>query len=69
MRRAARLSVLERCAVIVLGVYLAGAGLNVLTRGDVMYANYLHWPVAAPIALTIGIVLVVAGLRLRPGNE
>jgi hypothetical protein len=69
MRRDARLSVVECCAVIVLGVYLAAVGVNVLTLGDVVYANYLHWPVAAPIALAIGIVLVVVGLRLRPHSR
>lgn len=33
--------------------------------GDVMYSNYLRWPVAAPIALVIGVVLMVVGFRLR----
>ena len=60
-----RLATLERWAVIVAGIYLAGVGINVMTRGDVMYSNYLRWPVAAPIALVIGIILIVAGIRLR----
>jgi hypothetical protein len=65
MRRDARLRALERCAVLLLGIYLAGVGINVLTRGDTMYANWFHRPVAAPIALTIGIILIVAGFRLH----
>ena len=65
MRRDAQLAALERCAVMVLGVYLAGVGINVLTQGDVMYSNYLRWPVAAPIALMIGVLLVVMGFRLH----
>ena len=65
MNRDDRLVALERCAVVVLGVYLAGVGINALTQADVMYANYLRWPVAAPIALIIGITLVVVGFRLH----
>lgn len=65
MNRDPRLATLERWAVIVAGIYLAGVGINVLTRGDVIYSNYLRSPVAAPIAFVIGIVLIVVGLRLR----
>lgn len=65
MNRDPRLATLERWAVIVAGIYLAGVGINVLTRGAVIYSNYLRSPVAAPIALVIGIILVVAGFRLR----
>ena len=65
MTRDARLSALERCAITVLGVYLAGAGINALTRGQVMYRNWFRWPVAAPIAVIIGIILIVVGFRLH----
>ena len=65
MNRDPRLATLERCAVVVAGIYLAGVGINVMTRGDVMYSNYLRWPVAAPIALIIGVVLMLIGFRLR----
>ena len=59
-----RLTTLERCAVVVAGIYLAAVGVNVLTRGDVIYSNYLRSPVAAPIALGIGVILIVSGFRL-----
>ncbi|HYR28047.1 MAG TPA: hypothetical protein VEU30_06245 [Thermoanaerobaculia bacterium] len=65
MNRDPRLATLERCTVVVAGIYLAGVGINVLTRGDVTYSNYLRWPVAAPIALIIGVVLMFIGFRLR----
>lgn len=65
MSRDARLAALERCAVIVAGLYLAGVGINFLTRGDVMYANYLRWPAAAPVAFIIGVSLIIIGFRLR----
>ena len=65
MKRDSRLSALERCAVLVLGIYLASVGLNVLTQGAVMYPNGFRWPVAAPIALTIGVILIVVGFRLH----
>ena len=65
MSRDRRLATLERCAVVAGGMYLAGVAVNVMTRGEAMYANYLRWPVAAPIALTIGIILMVAGFRLH----
>lgn len=60
-----RLTALERCAVIVLGLYLAGVGLQAIVAGESTYANYLRMPVAAPVAFVIGIVLIVAGLALR----
>ena len=63
MKQGTRLSALERSAVVVLGVYLAGVGINVLTRSSVMYSNYLRWPVAAPIALIVGVMLVVRGFQ------
>lgn len=65
MNRDPRLPTLERWAVIVAGIYLAGVGINVLTRGHVIYSNYLRSPVAAPIALVIGIILIAVGFRLR----
>lgn len=65
MNRDPRLATLERCAVVVTGIYLAGVGINVMTRGDVMYSNHLRSPVAAPIALILGVVLMFIGFRLR----
>jgi hypothetical protein len=56
---------LERCAIVVLGLYLAGAGIRALAAGHWMYPNYLRTEVAAPVSLVIGIVLIVAGLTLR----
>ena len=35
MKHDDRLSALERSAVVVLGIYLAGVGVHVLTQGDV----------------------------------
>ena len=64
MNRAARLAAYQRCAVVVLGVYLAGVGINVMTRGDVMYLNWLRSPVVAPVALIIGVILIAAGFNL-----
>ena len=61
----ARLAMLERCAVVVAGIYLAGVGINVMTRGGVTYANYLRWPASAPVALVVGVVLMVIGFRLH----
>lgn len=63
MKHDDRLSALERSAVVVLGIYLAGVGVHVLTQGDVMYTNYLRWPVVAPLALIIGVVLVFRGFH------
>ena len=48
-----------------LGVYLAATGANAIVAGRWMYQNYLHWPVAAPVALLIGAVMIVAGVGLR----
>lgn len=63
MRGDERLAALERCAVIVGGVYVAGVGINMLTRGYVRYANYLRWPAFAPFAVVVGVGLIVIGLR------
>lgn len=63
MKHDDRLAALERSAVVVLGIYLAGVGVDVLTQGDVLYTNYLRWPVAAPLALIIGVVLVFRGFQ------
>ena len=65
MSRDPQLATLERCAVVVAGIYFAGVGINVMTRGYVMYSNYLRWPAAAPVALVIGIILMVIGFRLH----
>lgn len=60
-----RLSALERLTIVMLGVYLATVGLHVLATPHVLYRNYLHSPVLAPIAVIIGIILIVAGLTMR----
>ena len=41
MNRDPQLATLERWAVVVAGAYLAGAGINVMTRGEMMYLNYV----------------------------
>lgn len=61
-----RLSPLERFTIVVLGVYLASVGLHVLGDHRVIYSNYLHRPVLAPVALIIGVILITAGLVMRP---
>ena len=48
-----------------LGVYLAAVGLNMALRGHVVYRNYLHTPVLAPIAVVIGVTLIIAAFVLR----
>jgi hypothetical protein len=63
--RPAHLVALERGAIVVLGLYLAGVGLNAITSGDSMYSNYLRWPVVAPIAVVIGVILIIGGLVLH----
>lgn len=63
--RRERLIALERCAIVVLGLYLTGVGMRALSAGQWMYANYLRSEVAAPVAIVIGVVLIVAGLTLR----
>jgi hypothetical protein len=49
----------------VLGLYLAGVGMRALAAGQWVYANYLRSAVAAPVAILIGVVLIVAGLTFR----
>ena len=56
---------LVRCTVIALGLYVAGSGFKAIGTGNLMYLNYLRAPVAAPVAIIIGVVLIVAGLVLR----
>lgn len=50
---------------MVLGLYLTGVGIRAMAEGHWMYANYLRSEVAAPVAIVIGVVLIVAGLTLR----
>jgi hypothetical protein len=56
---------IERLTVIVLGVYLAAVGLHMVLRGHPLYRNYLHTPVPAPVAVVLGLVLIIAGFVLR----
>jgi hypothetical protein len=58
-------SALERCTVVVLGIYLSAVGLHTIAAGNVLYRNYLRDPVFAPIAIVIGIVLIAAGVAIR----
>lgn len=60
-----RLIALERCAIVVLGMYLAGTGIHALGSGGWTYLNYVRSPVAAPIAIVIGVALIVAGFVVR----
>ena len=48
-----------------LGVYLSSVGIHMMTVGHLWYRNYLRSPVLAPIAIVIGIVLILAGFALR----
>ena len=52
---------LERCAIVALGVYLSAVGLHMAATGHLIYRNYLLAPVAAPVAIVIGVVIVAAG--------
>lgn len=53
---------LERSAVVVLGLYLVGVGLNaIISAGGWTYLNTLRSPVSAPIAISIGIALIAVG--------
>jgi hypothetical protein len=63
--RRERLIALERAAVVALGLYLIAVGLRVLAAGEWTYTNYIRSEVAAPVALLIGIVLIVAGASLQ----
>jgi len=56
---------LERLTVVMLGVYLSAVGVHMMTVGHLLYQNYLRSPVFAPIAIVIGIVLILAGVTLR----
>jgi hypothetical protein len=61
------LILLERCAVVVLGLYLVGVGLNaIVTTGGWTYLNSMRSPVAAPVAIGIGIVLIAGGFAPAP---
>ena len=53
--------ILERVALLVLGIYLAGGGIATLTTGRTTYTNYLHLPVAAASAVIVGAMLIVLG--------
>ena len=53
--------ILERLALLILGVYLAGGGITTLTTGRTTYTNYLHLPVAAASAVLVGAMLIVLG--------
>jgi hypothetical protein len=57
--------ILERCAALVLGVYLAGVGIHMAMTGHLEYRNYLHAPASAVAAIAIGVVLMVAGVFMR----
>jgi hypothetical protein len=48
-----------------LGLYLAAVGFHALAAGNLLYRNYLHSPMLAPVSLIVGIVLIAAGLWMR----
>ena len=56
---------LERCAVVVLGLYLIAVGLHAISASQLLYRNYLHSPVLAPVTIVIGVALIVAGVGMR----
>ena len=64
MNRQERMAMLERTALVVLGLYLAGSGIRALIRGVATYSNWLRWSVPAPVAMALGVFLIVVGLRL-----
>jgi hypothetical protein len=51
--------------VVALGVYLAAVGVHAEAAGHMLYRNYLHSVVVAPIAIIIGSLLIGAGLWMR----
>lgn len=51
--------------MVVLGLYLLAVGLNAMSLGRWTYLNYMRSPVAAPVAIVIGVVLIVGGVVLR----
>jgi hypothetical protein len=53
--------ILERLAIVILGVYLAGSGIATLATGRATHPNYLHAPTSAAMAVAIGSVLIVLG--------
>ncbi|HSP17418.1 MAG TPA: hypothetical protein VLV78_21925 [Thermoanaerobaculia bacterium] len=48
-----------------LGLYLTAVGIHSIAAGHMVYRNYLRGPVLAPVAIAIGVVLLVAGLSMR----
>lgn len=60
-----RIGCLERVTVALVGVYLVGVGTHALATGHLLYVDYVGWPVAAPVAIALGMVLIVAGLFMR----
>ena len=56
---------LERCTIVVLGVYLSTVGVRAATAGHFLYRNYIHSVIWAPLAILIGTVLVAAGVWMR----
>lgn len=58
MGESGRLGVLERAAGLTLGLYLAGIGVDGVTRGRFVYRNYLRMTVHTPTALVIGLIVL-----------
>jgi hypothetical protein len=50
---------------VLLGLYLTAVGIHSIAAGHIVYRNYLRGPVLAPVAIAIGIILMVAGLVMR----
>ena len=69
IRQSERLGLLERAAGLVLGLYLAGIGIDGVSSGRLAYQNYFGWTVHAPTALVIGLLILFAfsndWIRLR----
>ena len=65
MARKSSSETLERFTIVLLGIYLAAIGAHALAAGHLLYRNYLRSPVAAPVAVIIGAILICAGLLMR----
>jgi hypothetical protein len=53
---------LERTAVLILGLYLLGTGVSKLRNGRWLYPNYLGRQALAPAAIVVGLLLILLGL-------
>ena len=60
-----RLHPLFRAVLLLFGAFLLLLGLGTLAGNRLEYANWVHLQVVAPLAIVIGGIMLVAGLRGR----